>query len=302
MCGSFRSSAMTSTNTATTPASPIATPSRTVTAPASSVMAWRKSTVSKPSPVHAREAEEDEAHDSRRRARGRSREHAPLLVVEGLQVLLPVDAVVEPVEDQQEHADRDERDDRLQLLAVARERRQNRLRDYPGHGARDERERDAGEHRPPEVPLAADEARHQGREDEHGFEALTEHDDRRVRGDGDVGLRPASDLLLRACERVVERGSRGRDLLVGSPAAEELHEPVMAAGSVPEVALDLLEERGCQAAETLLGPELEDAVRLEPRRLRLLPVPCRYSCLQPVERRGDDVEVCGLRCLLPELG
>ena len=167
--------------------------------------------------VDAREAEEHEADDLRRGEReAGAGEDAPLPLVEVLQVLLPVDAVVEPVEDQEEDADRDERDDRLELLAVTRERRQHGLRDDPRDRAGDEREADAGEHGPPEVALRADQARHERGEDEHGLEALAEDDDRRVRGDRDVGLRAAADLLLRAGERVVERRARRGDLLGGA--------------------------------------------------------------------------------------
>ena len=83
-----------------------------------------------PLAVDAREAEEDEPDDLRGGEREtRAREDTPLLLVEALQVLLPVDAMVEPVEDQEQHADRDERDDGLQLLAVSRERREDGLRD-----------------------------------------------------------------------------------------------------------------------------------------------------------------------------
>ena len=70
-------------------------------------------------------------------------------------------------------------------------------------------------------------------------------------------------------------------------------------GAVPEVALDLLEERRGEAAKALLRAELEDAVRLEPRRLGLVPVARRRRGLKAVERRRDDVEVGGLRGLLP---
>jgi len=52
---------------------------------------------------------------------------------------LPVDAVVEPVEDQAEHCYRREGDDRFELLAVAGERAEQGLGGDPGP--------DAGEHR-----------------------------------------------------------------------------------------------------------------------------------------------------------
>ena len=75
-----------------------------------------------PLAVHAREAEQDEPDDLRGgEGEPCSREDSTLLLVQALEVLLPVHAVVEPVQDQEEDADGDERDDRLQLLAVDRE-------------------------------------------------------------------------------------------------------------------------------------------------------------------------------------
>ena len=250
--------------------------------------------------VDAREAEEDETEHLRggEREPGAA-EHASLPLVEALEVLLPVHPVVEPVEDQEEHPDRDERDDRLQLFPVDRERRQHGLGDHPRDGARDEREPDAHEHGPPEMALRADEARHERCEDENRLEPLAEDDDGGVRDHRDVGLWAAADLLLRAGERVVQRGAGRPDLLVGRMAAEKLDEAVVALRAVPEVALDLLEQRRRETAQSLLGTQLEDAVRLESRLLGLFPVAGRSSGLQAVERRGDDVEVGRLRRFLP---
>ena len=73
----------------------------------------------------------------------------------------------------------------------------------------------------------------------------------------------------------------------------------MAARPVPEVPLDLLEERRSKPPKALLRAELEHAVCLETRRLRLLPVARRGRGLEAVERRGDDVEVGGLRGVFP---
>ena len=91
--------------------------------------------------VDAREPERDEADDLCRSEREPgSGEDRLLPPVEVLEILLPVDPVVEPVEDQQEHGDRDERDDSLELLAVAGERAEHRLGNDPRERARDERE------------------------------------------------------------------------------------------------------------------------------------------------------------------
>ena len=49
-------------------------------------------------------------------------------------MLGPIDAVEEPVEDQQQYPDRDHRDDGLELLAVARQRGEDGLREHPGDG------------------------------------------------------------------------------------------------------------------------------------------------------------------------
>ena len=107
-------------------------------------------------PVDAREAEEHEADGLRGDDREAGAcEDAALSTVERLQVLLPVHAVVEPVQDQEQDADRDDRDDRLQLLPVDRERRQHGLRHNPRDGARDECETDSHEHRPAQVTLRA---------------------------------------------------------------------------------------------------------------------------------------------------
>ena len=85
-------------------------------------------------------------------------------------------------------------------------------------------------------------------------------------------------------------------------ALDQLHEPVGVAVPVPEERLDLLERAGRDPAQALLGPELEDAVRLEPRLLGPAPVALRGGRLDAVERRGDHVEVRGLGGLVPPLG
>ena len=66
----------------------------------------------------------------------------------------PVGLVEEPVEDHEQHADRDQPDHRRELLAVAREAGQDRLGDDPGGGARGERGADAEPHRPPQPRCA----------------------------------------------------------------------------------------------------------------------------------------------------
>ena len=112
-------------------------------------------------------------------------------------------------------------------------------------------------------------------------------------------LRAAPDLLLGTGKRIVERRARRGDLVARGAAPEQLDEAVVATGAVPEVTFDLLEERRGEAPEALLRAELEDAVRLESRGLGLFPVARGRRGLKAVERRCDDVEVSGLRGLLP---
>ena len=103
----------------------------------------------------------------------------------------------------------------------------------------------------------------------------------------------ASASAASSAARVAASSRRGR------LALDQPHEPVPFAVAVPEQRLDALEERRREPAEALLGAELEDAVRLDPGRLRDSPVAARGSGLHPVERRGDDVEVRRLRGVLP---
>ena len=72
------------------------------------------------------------------------------------EVVAPVDLVEEPVHDQQKDGDRDQRDDRLELLAVASQRAEHGLCDHEGGDRRDERADGSEEHRSPEAALRAD--------------------------------------------------------------------------------------------------------------------------------------------------
>ena len=302
LCGSFRSRVMTSTKTADHACEPEGDGLENRQRAGLERHRLQEEHRLESLPVDAREAEEeDEPHDLRGREGEPRAGQDPLLarLMEVLEVLLPVHAMEEPVQDEEQDADRDERDDRLQLLPVPRERGEDGLRDDPGHGARGEREPDPEEDRPTKAAAVADEARHERGEDERGLEPLAEDDEGRVRDHPEVGSRAAPDALLGARERIVERGS-GRGELAGVGAApDELDEAVDALRAVPEVALDLLEERGREPAQPLLGAELEDAVRLEPGLLGLLPVAGRRGRLEAVESGGDDVEVGGLGGLLP---
>ena len=303
LCGSRRSSAITSPKTASTPAKPTATPCSTVHGARLERHRLEEEHRLEALPVDAREAERDEPDRLRREdADRRAREDALLALVQVGEVLLPVDPVVEPVEDQEQDGDRDERDHRLELLPPPRERAEHGLRDDPRDDARGERADDAEHERAAEPALRADHARHQRGEDEHGLEALAEDDDRAVRDHGGPRARARADPHLRLGQRLVEGETGLLELRERRLALDQLHEPVGVAVPVPEERLDLLERAGRDPAQPLLGPELEDAVRLEPRLLGPAPVALRGGRLDAVERRGDHVEVRGLGGLVPSLG
>ena len=76
----------------------------------------------------------------------------------------------------------------------------------------------------------------------------------------------------------------------------------MAVAAVPEQAFDLLEEAGGEPAQALFRPELEDTVRLEPGRLGAPPLAGPGGRLEPVEGRGDHIEIGGLGGFLPLRG
>ena len=278
------------------------TPGRTARMPASSVIACRKRTRLEPFPVHAREAQSRQPEHLRRdEADVRAAQDPLLALVEVGQVLAPVDPVVEPVQDQQQHADRDHRDDRLELLAVERERAEHGLGDHPGDPGGDERERRAGQERTPVAAVDADHARHQRGEDQDGLEPFAEDDDGAVRDHG--GRRAArADTLRRLLELGLQRRDRFLELGAGVLALDELHEPGLAAVAVPEEALDPLEQRRRDPAQPLLGAELEDPVRLQPRLLRPAPAARLRGRREPVDRGCDDVEVGAGGGLLPGIG
>ena len=112
LCGSFRSSATTSTKTPTTPSEPERDALEHGERSRLERHRLQEEHGLEALAVDAREAEEHEADHLRRGEReARSCEDAPLPLVEALEVLLPVHLVEEPVEDQEQDADRDERDD-----------------------------------------------------------------------------------------------------------------------------------------------------------------------------------------------
>ena len=75
--------------------------------------------------------------------------------------------------------------------------------------------------------------------------------------------------------------------------------PESAAVAVPEEALDPDEQRRRDPAQPLFRPQLEDPVRLQPRLLGAAPAAGLRRRREPVERRGDDVEVGAGGRLLP---
>ena len=140
-------------------------------------------------------------------------------------MLRPVDAVVEPVEDDEKHRDGAERDDRLELLAVARQRVEHGLRDEPRRGRRNCGRCYAAQKRPAEAALLPDHARDQGRDDEDGLQTFAEDDHRRVRDHRRSRRRPGAHRSLGIDERSLEGGERRRELLRSSRPLHELSKP-----------------------------------------------------------------------------
>ena len=278
------------------------TPGSTARMPASSVIACRKRTLSNPSRYtleKPRAASPSTCAEMKPTCE--PRRIRCLALVEVGQVLAPVDPVVEPVQDQQQHADRDHRDDRLELLAVERERAEHGLGDHPGDRGGGQRDRRAGQERAPVTAVDADHARHQRGEDQDGLEPFAEDDDGAVRDHG--GRRAArADALRRLLELGLKRSDRFLELGACVLALDELHEPGLAAVAVPEEALDPLEQRGRDPAQPLLGAELEDPVRLQPRLLRPAPAARLRGRREAVDRGCDDVEVGAGGRLLPGIG
>ena len=195
--------------------------------------------------------------------------------MQALQVLLPVDAVVEPVEDQEQDGDRDERDDGLEPLSPAGERAEHRLRDDPRDDARGERDADADQQRPSETSLRADHARHQRGEDQHRLETLAEDDDRAVRDDRDARARTGADPRLGVRERLVQRGR-----VCASSAADALRfrsctSPSTSPSPYQKSLSTSWKRLGAIPRSRCSGPELEDAVRLEARLLGSPPLALR---------------------------
>ena len=216
-------------------------------------------------------------------------------------VVAPVDPVEEPVEDEQHHRDGNERDDRLELLAVADERRQHRLGDDEARDGRGQGGRRADQKRPSQAAPGADEPGRERGEDQDGLEALPEDDDGGVRHDGGGGGRPRPDGCLRVGEGGVEADARRDDLLDRGLAPDQLGEAGQPVCPVPEVPLRAGEEVGCEPAQPLLRPELEERVRLEPCLLRLAVFAGPHGADHTVERRRDHVEVGGAARVLPFL-
>ena len=117
--------------------------------------------------------------------------------------------------------------------------------------------------------------------------------------DRDVRLRAAADLLLRAGECVVERRCgwprSPRRQRAARGAGRGRRTPRLRTRSSPR-------PPGRETVPARAGAARDRARRRRTPRaapLRLLPVPCRRCRLQAVERGRDDVEVGGLRRLLP---
>ena len=220
--------------------------------------------------------------------------------VEAPDPLAPVHAVEEPVHDQQQHRDRDQPDDRLELLAVLLERAQQRLGEDPGEHRDEEAEPGADQHRPAHPAPHAHERGRDGGEDEHRLEPLAEHDDRRVGDDGRlVGGVP--ERRGGVGELLVEHQPRLVDLAPRRAIGDQLGEALLVDRAEPDQALDVGREPWLERLEPPLGPELEERVGLEPRLLGLLVLLGADGRLEPVERQRDQVVVGFVVRLLPLL-
>ena len=212
----------------------------------------------------------------------------------------PVDAVEEPVEDEQQHRDRDQADDRLELLAVLRERLEDELGDEPEEHARRQREQRSAQDRAAQSAARADHARGDRGDDQDRLEALAEDDHRGV-GDHRRLARALASLRARLVERLVQDQPGLAQVRDAAVARDQLGEAVDAAGAVPHQSLDLGDQRRVERAQRDLRPELEERVGAEARLLGLVALGGRDRGLHLVEADVDQVEVrLGVR-LLPLL-
>jgi hypothetical protein len=141
--------------------------------------------------------------------------------------------VEEPVEHEQKDRDRDQPNYRLELLAVARERRDDGLCQHEGDRARHERQARPDQHRPSPAARGADQAGHHRGEDQHRLEALAEDDHRGVRDHlgGSSALAEGPGAVV---QRVVER-QPPLTQLAGRPfLGDQLREALFAVGREPD--------------------------------------------------------------------
>ena len=192
-------------------------------------------------------------------------------------------------------------DDRLEPLAVALQRVQQRRRQHERDDADAEPGERAEQHRPALAAVGAEQAGRDRGEDQHRLEALAEDDDRRV-GD-DRRLRGGvAERRRDVGQLVVEHRARGPDLAPRRAARDEVGEPLMAERAEPDQALDLGGQRGVERLPAALGPELEDRVELHQGLLGLAGAAGGHLLLEPVERDLDQVEVALVGLLLPGVG
>jgi hypothetical protein len=138
------------------------------------------------------------------RAAARQRQQPPPALVELRDVPGPVDTVEEPVEDEEQHTDRHEPDDRLELLAVAGQLGEHRLGEDERDRARQQGDQRADQHRPAPTAGGAAQAGHHRGQDQHRLEPLAEDDHRGIR-DYRGRARPLAERAGALLERLVER-------------------------------------------------------------------------------------------------
>ena len=159
--------------------------------------------------------------------------------------------------------------DRLELLAVLRERVEQQQGEDEQHHARRDRQQGAAVDRPAQRRPRADHAGGDRGEDQDRLQPLAEDDqrgvgDRRRRAGSVAGYRPG------VVELFVEVEARLADLAQRRVAGDQLGQPRVAVCAVPDQPLDLERQLRVEGPQLQLGPELEEAVGGEPRLLGLL--------------------------------
>ena len=197
----------------------------------------------------------------------------------------------EPVEDEDQDADGDDPDHRLELLPVLGELVEQEDRDQEQQRRCGQAQERSADDRLSQVAPCADQAGGDRRDDQDRLEALAEDDQRGVRDHRGIACAVARGPA-RLFQRLVEHEARvahvARSRVV---VGDQLGETGRVVGAEPDVALDLLRQRRVERAQEALGAELEERVGGQPGLLGLLALARRDRGLHLVEADVDQVEV-----------